>query len=160
INDQPQADKIRAVIEDVPPASPIQVDFLVTSAGLEVSRGDQFGGGASTYPTFITVRPGADPDDVRRYVTKRTNEKYIVPHFLAHSNMSEAQVREHMSRGTLTLQPLTDIYLGHDVDDGLPHGDPKLVWAFAAIAIAILAIACINFINLSTARSANRAKEV
>lgn len=160
INDQPQPYKIGGVIEDFPSTSHIQFDFLVTLTELEFWRGEQSWWGASNYPTYIKLRPGVDPNDFADKVTKGIIEKYIVPHILANSNMSEAQVREHMSRGTLTLQPLTDIYLGHDVDDGLPHGDPKLVWAFAAIAIAILVIACINFINLSTARSANRAKEV
>ncbi|HEX8040839.1 MAG TPA: FtsX-like permease family protein, partial [Chryseosolibacter sp.] len=47
-----------------------------------------------------------------------------------------------------------------EVGDGLNHGDVRFVWLSGAIAIFILVIACINFINLSTARSANRAKEV
>jgi len=46
------------------------------------------------------------------------------------------------------------------MQDGLKHGDVKFVWLFAAIAIFVLLLAIINFINLSTAKSANRAKEV
>ena len=60
------------------------------------------------------------------------------------------------------LQPITDIHLKSDIKmgDGLRHGDIRFVWLFAAIAIFVLLLAVINFINLSTAKSANRAKEV
>ena len=58
-------------------------------------------------------------------------------------------------------QPITDVHLySSNIDDGLDKGDIRFVWLFGAIAAFILVIACINFINLSTAKSANRAKEV
>src|SRR6185503_11938016 len=61
----------------------------------------------------------------------------------------------------ILIQPVTDIHLySANIDDRLDKGDIKFVWLFGAIALFILVIACINFINLSTARSANRAKEV
>jgi putative ABC transport system permease protein len=61
----------------------------------------------------------------------------------------------------LALQPMTDIHLfsnlGHDING---RGDIKYVWIFSALAVFVLLIAGVNFMNLSTARSANRAKEV
>ncbi|HEY9045763.1 MAG TPA: FtsX-like permease family protein, partial [Ohtaekwangia sp.] len=54
-----------------------------------------------------------------------------------------------------------DIHLYNaGIEDPLSHGDIRFVWLFGAIAIFILLLACVNFINLSTAKSANRAKEV
>tara|TARA_R110002051_G_scaffold303168_1_gene371906 strand:+ start:4447 stop:6861 length:2415 start_codon:yes stop_codon:yes gene_type:complete len=60
------------------------------------------------------------------------------------------------------LQPVTDIHLKSDIKmgDRLKHGDIRFVWLFAAIAGFVLILAVINFINISTAKSANRAKEV
>jgi putative ABC transport system permease protein len=61
----------------------------------------------------------------------------------------------------LRLQPLTDIHLKSKLQwefDG--NGDILYVYVFAAIALVILAIACVNFMNLATARSARRAREV
>ena len=61
----------------------------------------------------------------------------------------------------MLVQPITDIHLySSNIDDRLEKGDIRFVWLFGAIAVFILVIACINFINLSTAKSANRAKEV
>ncbi len=61
----------------------------------------------------------------------------------------------------LFLQPLTDIHLRSHLDDELEeNGDVKRVYIFSAIALFILLIACINYMNLSTARSALRAKEI
>jgi putative ABC transport system permease protein len=64
-------------------------------------------------------------------------------------------------RTDLQLQPLSEIYFGSHTDfDPSAHGDSKILYLFAAIAVFILSIACINFMNLSTARSAGRAREV
>ena len=61
----------------------------------------------------------------------------------------------------LALQPLTDIHLNTDFSNDLPGiGDKKYIYIFSAIALFLILIACINHINLSTARVFKRSKEV
>jgi putative ABC transport system permease protein len=68
---------------------------------------------------------------------------------------------DHENSVIIGLQPIKRIHLYHDVEDYLEgHGDIKNIYLFSLLALLILIIACINFINLSTARSTNRAKEV
>ena len=61
---------------------------------------------------------------------------------------------------TLSLTPLKDVYFNNAAFDGVKHGDKTVVYIFLSIAILILLIACINFMNLSTIRAAERSKEV
>jgi putative ABC transport system permease protein len=64
-------------------------------------------------------------------------------------------------RTDLTLQPLSDIYFGKHIDiDPALHGDLQVIYLFSTVALFILAIACINFMNLSRPVRPGRAKEV
>jgi putative ABC transport system permease protein len=84
--------------------------------------------------------------------------KYYLP-FLKKEGVPNPE--ELVKKASLSLQPISDIHLkSGDIRDGLSHGDIRFVWIFGAVATFILFIACINFINLSTAKSAHRAKEV
>jgi putative ABC transport system permease protein len=64
-------------------------------------------------------------------------------------------------RTDLTLEPLAEIYLGDGLsEDFAKHGDMRVIYIFAAVGLFVLIIACINFMNLATARSIGRAREV
>ncbi len=71
-----------------------------------------------------------------------------------------SDMRKYGFHFTLSLTPLRDIYFDNTTFDGVKHGDKKVVYIFLSIAILILLIACINFMNLSTIRAAERSKEV
>jgi len=89
--------------------------------------------------------------------------KAQLPDFLdkyVHLQGMPGNIKTHQAT-KLTLQKLTDIHLRSHLDDEIEeNGDIKRVYIFSAIALFILLIACINYMNLSTARSALRAKEI
>jgi putative ABC transport system permease protein len=85
--------------------------------------------------------------------------KYMIP---AREAKGQTDARKNLSSAHLYLQSLRDIHLkSYNIeDDNVKRGDIRFIWLFGAVAFFILVLACINFLNLSTARSANRAKEV
>lgn len=87
--------------------------------------------------------------------------KYIGPELQKFMGASMEEFKEAGNNIGYYLTPVTDIHLRSRVDNQLaPTGDIRYVYIFSAVAVFILIIACVNFMNLSTARSANRAKEV
>lgn len=89
-------------------------------------------------------------------------DKYMGPQIKAEIGIPYSEFKEKNKIG-LYLQPLTDIHLRSDfvasseLEQG---GDIKYIYIFSAIALFMLLIACINFMNLSTAAASKRAKEV
>lgn len=149
--------KIGGVIENFPRTSHLQFDFFITLKGLEFWPGEQSYWGATNYPTYILLRPGADVAQLEKKLSGVV-EKYMLPLWIKEGM---ANPQNEAGKLGLQLQPIKDIHLRSEgIQDRLSHGDIRFVWLFGGIAGFILIIACINFVNLSTARSANRAKEV
>src|SRR6056297_3000660 len=105
--------------------------------------------GSFNYTTYILTKENINAQELNRK---------IKPFFKDHSE-GNSTAEENFS--TLYLQPLKDIYLKSDISyDFTDRGDIRNIYTFSAIALIILIIASINFMNLTTARSANRAKEI
>jgi len=156
-NDEKNPFKIGGVIEDFPATSHLQYDFLMTMTGVEFWDHEQSDWGATNYPTYVLLKPGADPDQLAKKM-QGVVDKYLLPMWLK-NGMPNA--KEMTKAGWFELQPVKDIHLRSEgIADPVAHGDIRFVWLFGAVAAFILLIAMINFINLSTAKSANRAKEV
>jgi len=156
-NDEKNPFVIGGVIEDFPTNSHLQFDFLMTLAGVEFWPGEQSTWSATNYPTYILLRPGTDPMKFQKKLSLII-EKYIYPHWV---ESGTADAKTLAKSVWFELQPVRDIHLrSAGIMDPVSHGDIRFVWLFAAIAFFILLIAIINFVNLATARSANRAKEV
>ncbi len=157
-NDEERQYTITGVVADFPLTSHFQYDFLLTLAGREFWPGEQTNWSASNYLNYVRIRPGTDVTALEKKL-KAVLKNHFMPYVVKNGgNKEEMDWLKNMS---FVLQPVHDIYLNEmDVNDGLSHGDLRYIWLFGAIALFILIIACINFINLSTAKSAGRAREV
>jgi putative ABC transport system permease protein len=156
-NDKNRVYTIGGVIRDFAATSHIQYDFLLTMSGNQFWPGEQTTWMASNYYTYVLLRPGTNPGLLQAKLTHLIVTKYYLPALKA-QGAKDADIM--VTKEHLFLQPISNIHINTAVDDELSHGDIRFVWLFGGVACFILILACINFINLSTAKSANRAKEV
>ena len=106
------------------------------------------------------MRKGANPDVFQKKLNQDVLQ-YIGPQLENIAHISLSQFEKNGNSYGFVIQPLTSIHLNSHLDYELePNSDISYVYIFSIIALAILLIACINFVNLSTARSEKRAKEV
>jgi putative ABC transport system permease protein len=132
-------------------------DFFISLTGHELWNGEQNFWRANNYPTYALLRPGVDPVQLQAKLVELF-QRYLAPQL---EEAGTPDVGSIIKRCSFELQPVRDIHLrSAGIDAGLPLGDIRMVWLFGAVGVFILLLACINFVNLSTARSANRAKEV
>ena len=134
---------VTGVIENVPHNSHLQFTMLMPISFYE-SLGQNMENWRSNWLyTYVQVQDGVRAEDVDAKIVdviKQNNEGSVTD---------------------LYLQPVSRIHLHSDFTADIGgHGDVQYVYIFSVIALFVLLIACINFMNLSTARSANRAKEV
>jgi putative ABC transport system permease protein len=149
---------ITGVLDDISGKSHLGFDFLLSLEGKEFWPGEQTNWCCSNYPTYVRVREGVNISALESKLTETVLAKYVIPGLIADGHPNPEEMAEKL---WLELQPIADVHLySHGIHDDLSHGDIRFVWMFAAVATVVLIIACINFINLSTARSANRAREV
>ena len=158
-NDKTKPFKVGGVIPDFASTSSIQYDWYISLKGVEFWPGEQTYWGANNYVTYVLLKPGTDLKTFDARLTASEVQRHILP---AMKSYGEKDAEHELEGFTLDLQPIRDVYLRSEgISDELPfHGDIRFVWMFGGIACFILIIACINFINLATAKSANRAKEV
>lgn len=157
-NNKSRPYKIGAVMQDFPPTTHLHFNFLLTLTGIKFWDGEQETWGASNYDVYLLLKPGVDVKTLSKKITDGIIKNYYIPSMQKGGDKNAENIAGFL---TMFLQNIKDINLhSYDIHDGLSHGDIRFVWLFGAVAGFILLIACINFINLATAKSANRAKEV
>lgn len=147
--------QVRGLMADTPDNSHFQVDFLASMRPVN----DFYGGeeqmmqnfGSNNFSTYLLLAKGVD---IKEFEAKLPE--------LIDRHMGENQAGVAASKGTrLQLWPITDIHLHSNLDSEIePNGNIDYVYTYLAVALFILLIACINFMNLSTARSSLRSMEV
>lgn len=152
--------KVTGVYEDFPVNTHFRFDFIFSMEGYEDSKANNWL--SNNFNTYIRLKEGASARDLEAKLPKMV-QTYVGPQ-VAEVFGPEFDLEKFKTSGDkieYTLRPLTDIHLHSDLTAELgANGDITYVYLFGVIAFFLLVIACINFMNLSTARSANRAKEV
>ncbi|MEJ7589633.1 MAG: ABC transporter permease, partial [Ferruginibacter sp.] len=150
--------KITAVIKDMPQNSHFNFDFIFSMDNVEYDFGDYL---SHNFQTYILLKEGTNYKDFEKNFVQ-VIDKYILPQarqFMQISSMED--FRKAGNRLEYHLMPLLYIHLKSYRSPELGvNGNIQYVYIFSAVALFVLLIACINFMNLSTARSAGRSKEV
>jgi putative ABC transport system permease protein len=140
--------KVTGIAADVPSNSHLDFDMVVPNAHWE---NDPW---YNQWPNnglfvYLQLKPGIKPDQLERQFPAFM-DKYLGKFY-----------RENGFKMDLVMHPLQGIYFeGESAFDPVKHGSRKMVYIFMSIAVLILMIACINFMNLSTARANDRSREV
>jgi putative ABC transport system permease protein len=139
--------KVTGIAADIPSNSHLDFDMVVPISNFKYYDSVQGFPNNGMY-TFVQLGQHVDPAQLESRFPQFM-DKYLGK-FYAESGFKMG----------LALDPLKQIYLSDQGLDGINHGSRKIVYIFMSIGILILIIACINFMNLATARATDRSKEV
>lgn len=149
--------KVSAVIKDISEQSHFRFDFFVPLNSEESKQGNWL---SNNFNTYIVLKEGSDPKKLESQLNGIVT-KYLGPQAFQVLNATLDDLKKSGGHVKYSLTPLTEIHLHSNKTGELgANGSMQYVYIFSAIALFILLIACVNFMNLSTARSSNRAKEV
>ena len=148
--------RVTGVCEDVPSNSHFHYDFFGSMKSITLGE-KWLSSGAHTY---VLLHKGYPAEKLLAQMPQLVR-KYVGPEIQEFLGMSYDEYLRKGDKLGFGLQPLTDIHLTSNLENELEgNSNIKYIYIFTAIAAFILLIACINFMNLSTAGSAGRAKEV
>ncbi|HEY1212698.1 MAG TPA: ABC transporter permease, partial [Bryobacteraceae bacterium] len=145
--------KVTGVIRDIPYNSHFRFNILISRTTLpknpNFDDNDGQGWGSFNHYTYVLVKPHTDPAVFQQKLVPMY-DKYMAPIFAKYNIVMR-----------YVVQPVTSIHL-HSKMAGEPEelGSMSYIYIFSAVAFFMLVIACINYMNLTTARSARRAKEI
>lgn len=137
---------VTGVIADVPEYSQIKFDIMANYAMMDRSKTRKWD--SSNDYSYFLLKPHTNISGLEKRLNGYVN----------------ALLKNEANRGSqswYTLEPLTDVHLSSLSTSGLePAGNIKYIYILGLVALILLVLACVNFLNLVTARSAERAKEI
>ncbi|MCP4725467.1 MAG: FtsX-like permease family protein, partial [bacterium] len=140
--------EITGVVEDIPSNTHLKFDFVYSLKTLE-SSWDFSNWGWTSFYAYVKLSENSDPAVFGNKIMK-----------IADNYISD-KLEEWGGSYNFMLEPVSDIHMSSEYESRLePPGNPLYVYLLALIAVFLLSIAGINYMNLSTARSINRVKEV
>ena len=148
---------VTAVTASIPSNSHIQFDMLTSMSSYSKIKRREFQWMWTTFGTYGLVRPGANIESLETKI-QAIPPKWAGVRALGKTFDEFVDGKEW----TLYMEPIRDVYMSSaaGINRFGPSGDNAYVQIFGAVGLLILLLSSINFMNLSTARSANRAKEV
>ncbi len=155
--------QVGGVFADIPRTSHFHFDLIVSFSTLDLASDPSMNAWMSfNFQTYLLLRPDASASDLEAKLPLlfATHLAPEIKQFMGIS-LEDFMVKAKMKLD-YSLQPLSVIHLHSNYDGGEfePNGDIKYIYLFSAVSLFILILAIINFINLSTARSVSRAREV
>lgn len=138
--------QVTGVLKDIPDNSHLKFDFLASFSSLGASKSETWW--SANYATYVLLNDNANISKIEDGIEKVVKEAL-------------GEVFQNDDRISFDLFPMTDIHLRSKLSTEMQtQGDIKYIYIISFIGFLILVIACINYMNLATARSMDRAREV
>ena len=150
--------KITGVIKNIPKQSHFNFDFFISMASTPEGKDDAWF--SSNFNTYVLLRQGTDFNKFQAKIPAFFKQQ-AGPQMQSVLHLTFDKFEQGGNYFRINFTPLKKIHLysRREAELGM-NGNIEFIYMFSAIALFILLIACVNFMNLSTARSANRAREV
>jgi putative ABC transport system permease protein len=144
--------EVTGVMEDLPSNSDLPINALISMLDMPEQAQQTFmwDWGRLGFYTFLKMKNPVNPDDFKEKLEKFSQER-VIPFWKENSIDGEMHYE---------LTPLQELHFRTDMSYDTPKGDKSYLYIFSMVAIFILLIACINYINLSVAQSTRRSTEV